>query len=179
MYLQLCLTHILENSMAISIHLFSPAYQQAVEDLVLGIQNNEFHLNITKDDQADLQDIQAWYPARGGQFWIALNEQNEVVGTIGLELLPRNNAGLRKMFLAPSVRGNRDLNLAQKLFEVLCVFAREQAVQDIWLDTPHHTSAAHRFYERNGFVQVHQSELPVEYRVPAVSVPIRFYRLSL
>ena len=32
-------------------------HQKAVQDLVLDIQNTEFHLNITTEDQPDLPDL--------------------------------------------------------------------------------------------------------------------------
>ncbi len=171
--------------MAITLQHFTPQYQQQVQDFVLGIQNGEFHLGLTVHDQPDLPNLQAFYQERGGQFWIALDEDDTVVATIAVELLPRHNAVLRKMFVAPHLRGkktinNKELNIAQTLFNAVLDFAREHNVSDLWLDTPHQAQAAHRFYVRNGFVHVNAEAIPHEFRLPNIALSkIHLYRLSL
>ena len=52
--------------------------------LVLGIQNDEFHLNLSINDQKDLTDINAYYGERGGIFLVAETSAGVIVGTIGL-----------------------------------------------------------------------------------------------
>ena len=45
---------------------------RAVIDLVLPIQQMEFNLPITLEDQPDIKDIEAFYQAGGGDIWAPL-----------------------------------------------------------------------------------------------------------
>ncbi len=162
--------------MKISIQTYSDIYQKKVENLVLGVQNGEFNLGLTAQDQPDLPNIAEFYKA--GCFWVALNEQNQVVGTIGLEPLQGNQAALRKMFLDKSMRGNKDENLAQRLFETLLRYAQQKGYIELWLDTPPPAQAAHRFYERNGFELMPKEEVPKSYKLPAIK-DLKIYRLII
>lgn len=162
--------------MKILIQPYSDIYQKQVENLVLGIQNDEFLLGLTAQDQPDLPNIGEFY--KNGRFWVALNEENQVVGTIGLEPLNENQAALRKMFLDKSMRGNRDENLAQRLFETLLRYAQQKDYQELWLDTPPPAQAAHRFYERNGFELMPKEDVPKSYKLPAIK-DLKIYRLNI
>lgn len=162
--------------MKISIQTYSDIYQKQVENLVLGVQNDEFLLGLTAQDQPDLPNIGEFY--KNGCFWVALNEQNQVVGTIGLEPLNETQAALRKMFLDKSMRGNKDLNLAQNLFETLLYYAQQRGFQELWLDTPPPAKAAHRFYERNGFDLMPRESVPSTYKVPSIN-DLKIYRLTI
>ena len=66
-----------------TIHSFTPDDQQSVIDLILGIQQEEFNLPITADDQPDLKEIPAFYQVGKGNFWVA-RVQGDVVGTISV-----------------------------------------------------------------------------------------------
>lgn len=162
--------------MLISIQTYSDIYQKQVEKLVLGIQNDEFLLGLSAQDQPDLPNIGEFY--KKGRFWVALNEENQVMGTIGLEPLNEKQSVLRKMFLHKSMRGNKDLNLAQNLFETLLRFAKEKDYQEIWLDTPPPAHAAHRFYERNGFELMPRESVPTGYKLAQIA-GLKIYRLTL
>ncbi len=162
--------------MTISIQPFSEIYQKQVENLVLGIQNGEFKLGITAKDQPDLPNIGEFY--KNGKFWIALNEQNQLMGTIGIQPLNQNQAVLRKMFLDKSMRGNKDINLAQRLYETLLDYAKKEDFKELWLDTPPPAHAAHRFYERNGFELMPTESTPKDFKTPAVP-NLRIYRLNI
>jgi N-acetylglutamate synthase-like GNAT family acetyltransferase len=162
--------------MQISIQLFSDIYQKQVETLVLGIQNGEFGLGITAQDQPDLPNIAEFY--KNGNFWIALNEQDQLMGTIGIQPLNSQQAVLRKMFLDKSMRGNKDINLAQRLYEILLDYAKKNGFQELWLDTPPPAQAAHRFYERNGFELMPTESTPKDFKTPAVK-NLKIYRLTI
>lgn len=162
--------------MKISIQTYSNIYQKQVENLVLGIQNDEFGLGLTAQDQPDLPNIEEFY--KNGRFWVALNENDQLMGTIGIEPLTDGQASLRKMFLDKSMRGNKDENLAQRLFETLLQYAQEKGYQELWLDTPPPAKAAHRFYERNGFELMPSERTPSTYKHPAIE-GLKIYRLLI
>ena len=57
--------------------------QQGVLDLILPIQQKEFDIAITKEDQPDLCQVSSFYQTGKGNFWVA-EDNGVVVGTIAL-----------------------------------------------------------------------------------------------
>lgn len=159
---------------------FEPRYQKQIEELVLSIQNGEFELNISTQHQPDLPDLKAFYQDNEGEFWIAVDATDTVLGCIGFEKLDNTNGALRKMFLKKEVRGNKELQLAQKLYDTLMVFAKSIGTRLICLDTPLVAHAAHRFYERNGWTLTPIEKLPHTYKLPKIDPKlIKFYVLNI
>jgi N-acetylglutamate synthase-like GNAT family acetyltransferase len=77
------------------------------------------------------------------------------------------------MFVAAHVRG-REHNLAARLLDALFAHCDEQTITDIFLGTTDTFLAAHRFYEKNGFTEVKQNDLPRSF--PLMGVDSKFYR---
>ncbi len=86
------------------IKVFEPKFNQAVIDLILNIQQKEFSIPISLAEQPDLLDIENSYQNQGGQFWVAVDDEKEVLGCIGLVALRENNVALKKMFVAATHR---------------------------------------------------------------------------
>jgi GNAT superfamily N-acetyltransferase len=143
--------------------------RDGVVRVVLGIQRDELGVPITLDDQPDLADVPAHYQRGRGGFWVA--RDGGVVGTIGL-LDTGGEVALRKMFVDPAYRG-RAHGTAQRLLDALLSHARSKSVERIWLGTRPEMHAAHRFYERNGFVRVDASALPASF--PRMTFDSVFY----
>ncbi|MFC5597599.1 GNAT family N-acetyltransferase [Deinococcus cellulosilyticus] len=153
---------------------FQPEDTQGIVQLILPIQTEEFGIPITLEDQPDLLDIQNFYQQGQGNFWVAVQD-GQVVGTISLLDIGNNQGALRKMFVHPDFRG-KPFGTAQKLLEVLLSWAREKGMKEVLLGTTAKYLAAHRFYEKNGFVQMEAEDLPANF--PRMQVDTRFYRIS-
>lgn len=153
---------------------FEPRFGSEVLDLVVGIQRGEFGIDITAEQQPDLRAIPAFYQARGGNFWVAVAEER-VVGTIALLDIGNHQAALRKMFVHRDHRGAQ--GAASRLLETLLDWAREQRVREIFLGTTAAFRAAHRFYEKNGFVEIDRAALPPAF--PIMAVDTRFFRRTV
>ncbi len=151
---------------------FTPDQADAVRDLVLAIQQQEFGLPVTAAAQPDLLDIPGYYQRGRGGFWVAL-QGAQVVGCIGLLDIGQARGALRKMFVAAPFRGAR-FGVAQGLLETLLRCCLERGVDEVWLGTTEKFLAAHRFYEKNGFERVARSGLPTGF--PVMEVDTRFYR---
>ncbi|MEG3616853.1 GNAT family N-acetyltransferase [Magnetovibrio sp. PR-2] len=154
---------------------YIPAFSKGVRDLIVPIQQAEFGIDITYDDQPDLQDIPGFYQNGTGNFWVVVDGV-EVVGTIALKDIGNGQAALRKMFVAESHRG-RDKGVAAELLQTLLGHARMTRLQTIYLGTTPQFKAAHRFYEKHGFEQIAPETLPEAF--PRMAVDTRFYRLTL
>lgn len=133
-------------------------YSHAIVDLVLTIQQKEFNVPITIEDQPDLFNITNFYYADGGGFWGAFIN-DELVGTIALVKFADNAAAIRKMFVKKEFRG-KEFSIAQKLLETLITYSKENGIDDLYLGTITILEAALRFYEKNNFVRIQKDELP-------------------
>lgn len=133
-------------------------YSDAIVELILSIQQKEFNVPITIEDQPDLLTINTFYYAGGGGFWGAfINE--ELVGTIALIKFADNEAAIRKMFVKKEFRG-KEFSIAQKLLDTLIEYCKENKIDDLYLGTISKLEAALRFYEKNHFVEIQKEELP-------------------
>ncbi|MGE5678674.1 MAG: GNAT family N-acetyltransferase, partial [Pseudomonadota bacterium] len=68
---------------SIDIRVYTEEYKEDVINLILSIQQGEFGIPITREDQPDLSNIPGFYQPGKGNFWIALWD-GQVVGTIAL-----------------------------------------------------------------------------------------------
>jgi len=154
---------------------YVPGDEDAIIGHIVPIQAQEFGIPITAADQPDLYDIPNFYMRGSGGFWVA-RDGEAVVGTIALTQFADDAAALRKMFVAPEYRGAPH-RLGQVLLDTLVAHARAHALKRILLGTADAFLAAHRFYERNGFVAVAKRNLPATF--PLAPVDTRFYALRL
>jgi len=154
---------------------FRPELQSDVLDLIVGIQRDEFDIDITAEQQPDLHDIPAFYQVRDGNFWVALAD-GRLVGTIALLDIGNHQGALRKMFVRRDSRGSKS-GPAQRLLDILLDWAGSRSMREIFLGTTAKFLAAHRFYEKNAFSEIAKSGLPPAF--PAMSVDTKFYRRRL
>jgi GNAT superfamily N-acetyltransferase len=154
---------------------FEDEYQQAVIDLILPIQQNEFHVPVTIQDQPDLQNIHSFYKKGNGNFWVAL-DGGDVVGTIGQIDFGKDQVALRKMFVHRDHRGKEN-GVAQLLLDELKNWCIRKKVKSIFLGTIDSMHAAHRFYRKNGFTELLKTELPETF--PLMRVDNKFFKCNI
>lgn len=159
----------------IEIQPFNQTRTNDVIAMILPIQQVEFSLPVTIDHQPDLLKIPEVYQDGRGNFWTAL-DGDKVVGTIALLDTGNNIGGLKKMFVDKDYRG-REHRIAKRLLDTLLDWAKEKGFTDLYLGTTDVMTTAHRFYEKNGFVEVQREELPNEKFLAVVDR--KFYRLTL
>jgi N-acetylglutamate synthase-like GNAT family acetyltransferase len=144
---------------------YDDKYKNQVIALVLYIQNIDSGVDLSLEEQPDLSNILSYYMHDGGGFWIALDENKRVIGTLGL-MKKENNCGvLKKFFVSAKCRG-REFGVSEKLFEHLLEHAKKCGMDTILLDTPSVAMRSHEFYKKKGFVQITKNLLPVQYEYP-------------
>ena len=161
--------------MRIEIRPFQDTDTNGIRDLILPIQNDEFSLPITWEEQPDLHDVAGYYRQGAGDFWVAASGER-IVGSVSLEDLGQRNSALRKMFVAADFRGG-EYSVAANLLATLITHAQEKNLARIYLGTTSAFRAAHRFYEKHGFDLVAREDLPENFAF--MKVDTRFYRLDL
>lgn len=159
----------------ITIQEYQDEYKRDIIEMILKIQQEEYNLPITENDQPDLANIPAFYQQNDGNFWVSIY-QDEVVGTIALKKIGAGNAVLRKMFVKLEYRG-KEMEISKKLLARLIDWARQKYFKEIFLGTTPQFLAAHRFYEKNGFREIQQENLPANF--PVMEVDKKFYSYRL
>lgn len=154
---------------------YTSAFQQEVINLILNIQLGEFNVDVTLNQQPDLMEIEIFYQVGKGNFWIAIHK-NKLIGTLALLDTKDGNLALRKMFVHKEYRGSKTA-IASKLLQVSINWAQENDISNILLGTVGQLKAAHKFYEKNGFISITREELPPAF--PVMKVDHIFYKLSL
>lgn len=144
-------------------------------DLVLPVQQIEFNLPVTLQDQPDLQDIEGAYRATGGDIWGAF-VKDRLVGSIAVISLGHQAGAVRKMFVKKEYRG-KEWGIAQQLLQTLLDYCRQNQITDLYLGTVEILKAALRFYEKNGFHQIAKADLPAYF--PLMGVDNVFYHAYL
>lgn len=151
------------NSNNLNIRQFLTSDSDAVNKLIRNIQKNEFNFTVENFPQPELLDIENFYIASGGNFWVVFS--NEIlVGTASLLDLGNGIAKLGKMFVHKTYRG-KPLRIAQKLLNTVQDWAKQKEFNCICFETITETCAAHYFYERNEFMEVAPSDFPEEYKI--------------
>lgn len=146
---------------------FDKKYQDDMVNFILDIQQNEFGVAITLDDQPDLLNITHHYEDKGGLFLLAMDAENEkVIGTIALVKLDENKSALKKVFVDPKYRG--EYRVGQKLLDAVVEFARETDIEKIYLGSTAMMKRAHNFYKKNGFVEKDFSVFPSDFPIVEV-----------
>ncbi len=150
-------------------------HQEELIQMILTIQQREFAIAITRDDQPDLANIPHFYQQGNGNFWLALHG-TKVVGSVGLIDIGNHQVALRKMFVDAGFRGPQ-CAVAQSLLSTVLNWVNQKGVHSIFLGTTDKFLAAHRFYEKQGFERISQGELPPTF--PVMHVDTVFYRLQV
>jgi N-acetylglutamate synthase-like GNAT family acetyltransferase len=154
---------------------YTKEFQEQVVDLILQIQQQEYDIPITKEDQPDLFTIESFYQTGTGNFWVALFD-GKVIGTISLLDIGNHQVALRKMFVHKDYRG-ATYKTASLLLKNAIDWATEKSVHSIYLGTTPQFLAAHRFYEKNGFESIEVTDLPQQF--PVLAVDKRFYKFMV
>ncbi len=154
---------------------FKKEHEQLLMEFIVGIQRNEFSIPITASDQPDLMNVSDFYQNKCGNFWVATCEER-IIGTIALLDIGHKMAALRKMFVDSLFRGNRT-GTSKKLLKTLMSWSENHGIKEIYLGTTQKFLAAHKFYEKNGFMEIRKSQLPDTF--PIMKVDSKFYKFKV
>lgn len=161
--------------MSITLKPLNNKHAEEIIGLILPIQQLEFGVSITLEDQPDLLDIEEFYTSKGGYFWGATFD-DRLCGTIGLLRFNETAGAIRKMFVKKEFRG-KEFGIAPLLLNNLISHCKETGIKDLYLGTVDILKAAIRFYEKQGFVQLDKKELPLDF--PQMSSDTVFYHLAV
>jgi N-acetylglutamate synthase-like GNAT family acetyltransferase len=160
----------------LTIEPYGAGFQGEILELIVNIQRVEFGISITAKDQPDLTEIPDFYQTGDGNFWVATLGR-KVVGTISIKDIGQKTCALRKMFVHADYRGSKH-KVAIRLLNTLIRWCRQRRVKNIYLGTTSRYLAAHRFYDKNGFVEIPKERLPGSFPVMEVDTKFYHYRVE-
>ncbi|KKB34356.1 GNAT family N-acetyltransferase [Bacillus thermotolerans] len=111
-----------------------------------------FHLNIPGTAYFDpqLSSLAQFYKQQSNaKYWVAVNEQGEVVGGVGIAPFGQKTevCELQKLYIKPEAQG---MGLSKQLMGVALDFAREHYIY-CYLETSKRLQAANSLYTKSGF----------------------------
>lgn len=159
--------------MAFSIQPFRHQYQKDVFDLIERIQVGEFRIPILESQYKELESIPRSFQKNKGNYWTVFFN-NKVIGTIAVLDIGHNAFELRDVFLDVEYRGT---GYAQRMFETVLAWSKQNDVNTLYLGTTLAFRAAHRFYEKNNFIEIARDKLPPYFQ--PMDCDEKFYMLTL
>lgn len=126
-----------------------------IENHILEILKNEFPKDYEKISTYDLWNIYEEYQKDWWNFWIALDENENIIWCIWLKIYSDQLAILKKLYVKKEYRWSW---LAHILYDKLITLAKERKVKEIYLWTSQEMIAAQKFYTKQGFNNI--STLP-------------------
>jgi len=132
-------------------------YEKAAKQLMVDISVNEY--GFKEYEQGFMQSDYDKFQKSGGNFWIALDENKNVIGTMAME--KKENVGyLSGVYLQEKYRG---MGIAQKLLEMAIEYSKKSNIEKIILDTHERFSRAIKFYEKNNFIRINENDKEYSY----------------
>lgn len=126
---------------------YTDKYREQVIELWIEVCVQEFGFQEWNEDIKNMDNHE--YKNNSGNFWIAVNNKDEVIGTIAVKNQGNNKALLKSLYVKNKYRKK---GIAKDLFCKSIEFAKKNCYQKIELETYHSFEQAIRFYLKNGFV---------------------------
>lgn len=137
---------------------YQEQYSKGIVEHIKRIAMDEFAY-YDWEDYFKRMDFEA-YQKPGSKFWVVLNDEGEVIGSIGALRVSEKEVKMNSLYVDQKYR---KMGIAKKLYELLLVFAKEQGYEKITLRTFFRFVNAIDFYEKMGFVKEKQDEESCDY----------------
>lgn len=101
----------------------------------------------------DLLDLDAYYFNKGDMFWIAVDDNDRVIGSIGCNLLPNHEAVLHRLYIKYTLKRQ---GLGSMLLEVAENFARDngKTTMNVHLGNKTDYFESRQFYPKHNYKYV-------------------------
>lgn len=141
----------------------SRTIRRQIVSMVSNIQKKEFLIPITPEINSGIIKAEnEYYYNNSYNFWYATNDEGKILGSIGLKQIDDRIGEIKKLFVIPEYRSK---GVAQKLLNTLLKAASKHGFEEIFLGTTDKFHAAHKFYAKNGFIQIRKNELPKQFEI--------------
>ena len=121
---------------------FEKRYNKFVNDFVASIFVEEFNFEEYRENILNYNNMN--YAKSGGDMWIAVNENDEVIGTIAIMKKDNKSAELKTFYVDNNYRGN---GISKKLYERAVDYCKRININRICLGTYARMKTAIHFYK--------------------------------
>lgn len=125
----------------VNIRSYEESYNKAINDFIISIYVEEFGFEEHREEIEKYNN--EIYKKSNGELWIALNEKNEIVGTIALLKHSDDNVELKKFYVRKDYRGQ---GVSKALYEKAMDMCKESGFKRIFLGTYERLETAIQFY---------------------------------
>lgn len=137
--------------------------RKQIINMIENIQKNEFAIPITDDiNLCILKAEKDFHYNSSYNFWYAIDPNGSIIGSIGLKKIDDQYGEIKKLFV---VKEYRNKGVAQRLMNTLIKAAAKHEFDFLILGTVDKLQAAHKFYNKYGFEQINQQDLPARFEV--------------
>ena len=120
---------------------YEETYNKAINDFIISIYVEEFGFEEHREDIE--QHDNEIYKRSDGNLWIAVNEKDEIIGTIALLKHNDDNIELKKFYVRKDYRGQ---GVSKALYEKAIKMCKENGFKRIFLGTYEKLETAIQFY---------------------------------
>ena len=101
------------------------------------------------------------YNTEGNKYWVAIDENNKIVGGVGIGKLDviEDVCELQKMYCLAEARG---VGIAHRLIDTALEYAKKYYSR-CYLETLENMIAAQKFYEKHGFKRIYEPLVKTEH----------------
>lgn len=130
---------------------YEKKYNYKVNEFIHKILVEEFEFEQFRDEI--MSEDNGKFIDNGGIFWIAIDDKDNIIGTICLDIKKNDIAELKKLYVEKEYRSK---GLAHDLFNNIIEFARNKSIPTIRLGTYEKLESAIKFYLKKGFYETHR-----------------------
>ena len=135
------------------IKLFEQKYRDDMLFMILEAKNA---LGRIPHIDEDLLDIFSNYIATGNMFWIAIDDNDRVIGTIGIKIISENEMWLKRLYVKSIMKRQ---GIGKKLYIKAEEFAKQKGINTIYTRFSADYVEAQRFYPAIGFTETKPYEM--------------------
>ena len=128
---------------------FEERYNEIVNNFVASIFVEEFNFEKYRENILNYNNMN--YAKSGGLMWIAVNEKDDVIGTIAIMKKGPENAELKTFYVDNNYRGN---GISKKLYTTAIEYCKKIHINRVCLGTYERMETAIHFYKNRGFNEV-------------------------
>ena len=128
---------------------FDDRYNERVNDFIISVFVEEY--GFEKFRKGLEQENNQEYIDNGGNLWIAIDEKDDVIGTIALKKHNNNEAEIKKLYVRNDYRGT---GLSKELYSKVMETTKNRRFKRVFLGTYDKLERAINFYQRRGFTQI-------------------------
>jgi len=127
---------------------YSEEYKDKVIEHIIKVSVEEFGFEEWRESLEEMEFSK--YKKDNGNFWIAINERDEVIGTLGLRNIDSEICQLKNFYVEEKYRGT---GISKNLYNICMDFAETNGFKRVTLATYEKFDRAVSFYKKNGFVE--------------------------